>query len=144
MPAYSLAATAILAVVSLYQGLVAIPGLRHQLGEARALPSYQLLPASRGEAQRIEIASGTPSFVLAIDIPPDAHFPSYLCELSGPQGSAVFHVRAPAPALGQPITILVPAASLAASQYELSVYGEDSNGKQGNRISSFAFMLQYH
>ncbi len=142
-PAFSLAAAAVLAAVSLYQGMVAIPGLRQQLGEARALPSYQLLPASRGEAQRIDIASGTPSFALSVDVPPDAHFPQYLCELSGPQGASVFRISAPAPGLGQPITILVPAANLVASQYQLNVYGEDSNGKQDNRISSVAFMLQY-
>ena len=143
-PAFGLAATAILAAVSLYQGLVAIPALRHQLGEVRALPSFQLLPASRGEAQRVDIARGTTSFVLAADVPPDAHFPQYVCELSGSQGSAVSRINAHSPALGQPITILVPAANLAASQYELNVYGVDSNGKQGNRISSFGFVLQYH
>ena len=143
-PAFGLAAAAILAAISLYQAVVVIPGLHRQTSEPRALPSFQLLPASRGDAQQINIPSGAPSFAVAADVPPDAHFPAYSCELLGPQGATLFRVAVPAPAVGQPITILVPTGQLEAARYSLNVYGVDAGGQQHDKIASFGFVLQYH
>jgi len=136
-------AAVLLAAFSVYQGTVVIPGLRDQLGAPRVLPAFQLLGASRGAASEITIPSGTPSFAVAADIPPDAKFPRYLCELLV-SGRTVFRLTAVAPAEGQPITILIPAKDLKADQYELAIYGADSNGQQRDRVSTFAFALAYH
>jgi len=141
--AFPAAAAVLLAAFSVYQGAVVIPALRNQLGEARVLPAFQLIGASRGAASQIAIPSGTPSFAVAADIPPDARFPQYVCELSA-SGRPIFRLAAPAPAEGQPITILIPAKDLHAGGYELAIYGADSNGQQRDRVSTFAFALAYH
>ena len=140
---FAAAAAVLLVAVSVYQGAVVIPGLRHQLGEARVLPAFLLLGPSRGEAAHVVIPRGTPSFALSADIPPDARFPSYLCELSA-NGGSVFRVTSPPPAEGQPITILVPASGLRPGSYELTIYGADSGGQQRDRISTLGFVLEYH
>ena len=132
-----------LGALCLYQGAVVIPGLRQSLGEARVLPAFALIGASRGEVPQITLASGTPSFAVSVDIPPDVHFPRYLCYLSV-VGRTVFELNAEAPAGGQPITILVPAKDLQAGPYELGIYGADSSGHKRDRISTFAFALNFH
>jgi hypothetical protein len=141
--AFPVAAAVLLAAFSAYQGMVVIPGLRHQLGEARVLPAFLLIAASRGAASEISVPSGTPSLAVEADVPPDARFPEYICELSA-KGHRVFRVEAPAPAEGQPITILIPASELPAGQDELDIYGADSTGHQRNRVSTFTFALSYH
>ena len=137
------AAAVLLAAFSAYQGAFVIPQLQRQLGEPRALPAFQLIGASRGAGAQVAIPAGTPSFALAADIPPDAHFAGYVCELST-AGRVVFQLNAPPPAAGQPITILVPAKGLHAGQYELAIYGSDSTGAKRDRVSTFPFELAYH
>jgi hypothetical protein len=131
-----------LAALCLYQGASVIPGLRQSLGEARVLPAFTLIGASRGEASQITLTSGTPSFAVSVDIPPDVHFPRYLCYLSE-GGRTVFELNAEAPAGGQPITILVPAKDLQAGPYELGIYGADLRGHKSERVSIFAFALKF-
>jgi hypothetical protein len=137
------AAAVLLAAFSVYQGAIVIPQLQRQLGEARALPAFLLIGSSRGGGTQVAIPTGTPSFALAADIPPEAHFALYLCELSA-AGRVVFQLNAPPPAEGQPITILVPAKGLNAGQYELAIYGSDSSGAGRDRVSTFPFELAYH
>jgi hypothetical protein len=132
-------AALVLGALSLYQGVVIIPGLR----EARILPAFQLTGASRGEAARVAVASGTPFVFLAIDIPPDSHFPEYWCELSA-GGRAVFRLRSPAPVAGEAITLLAPTAKLRASQMEVRIYGANAAGEQLALVSTFAFEVQFH
>jgi len=133
----------LLGALALYQGAVIIPGLQRQSNEARVLPAFQLIAASRGETARITIPAGTPSFALAADVPPDVHFSSYACELSA-GGRSLFRLNASAPPVGQPITLLVPATALKTGEYELAIYGVDSAGQSSDRISTFAFTLEYH
>jgi len=137
------AAAVLLAAFSVYQGAIVIPQLQRQLGEARALPAFQLIGASRGAGAQVAIPTGTPSFALAGDIPPDAHFAGYVCELSI-AGRALFQVNAPPPEAGQPITVLIPAKGLQTGQYELAIYGADSSGAKRDRVSTFPFVLAYH
>jgi hypothetical protein len=132
-----------LGAIALYQGVVIIPGLRQNLGEARVLPAFQLIAESRGEESRIVVPFGTPSFAVSVDVPPDAHFPEYLCNFSV-AGHAVFSLKAPAPPVGQPITILVPTGDLRDGVYELAIYGAKAGGHQRDRISTFSFALKFH
>src|SRR5215471_14066630 len=68
--AFSLLSAVALGAVSLYQGLVQIPNLRHTLDEARVVPSFQLTPTSRGDASRVVVPRGISFFSIAGDIPP--------------------------------------------------------------------------
>jgi hypothetical protein len=131
-----------LGALCLYQGAVVIPGLRQSLGEARVLPAFTLVGASRGEVPQITLSSGTPSFAVSVDIPPGVDFSRYLCYLSV-GGRTVFELNAGPPAGGQPITILVPAKDLQAGPYELGIYGADSSGHKRDRVSTFAFALKF-
>ena len=130
MPATSLA----LAMVAVYQGAVVIP----KLNAPRVLPAFQLIGASRGEATMVEVPAGAAAFALAVDVPPDAHFARYNCELQN-GGGALFTLTAEAPAQGQPITILVPTKGLSAGNYRLALRGPEG----GNNISAFSFTLRF-
>jgi Putative zinc-finger len=131
-PAFAIPMAAALAVtiLAVYQNTVTIPQLR----EARALPAFTLIGASRGEGAQVKVPAGTVSFALSADVPPDARLPKYLCVLSE-AGHPVFQIEAPGPAEGQPITILVPVRSLQSGSHELSVYGVSQNDK----IASYTF-----
>jgi hypothetical protein len=144
-PAFALAAVAtlVLGALSLYQGAVQIPRLRHGLEEARVLPAFQLLATSRGEAPQVTVGPGIPSFSISADIPPDVHFSRYICDLSL-SGRTLFSLPVPAPAVGQPITILVPTKGLHPGTYELAIYGADADGGKRDRVSTFAFTLEFH
>lgn len=130
-------AALVLAVVTGYQGFVVIPGLE----SPRALPAFQLAGASRGTETQIRIPAGTAALSLAIDVPPDARFPQYLCVLSA-RGRTVFQVTAPSPSEGQPITILVPGRTLASGDYEFTVYGTGADGQPHDKVTTSSFHFQ--
>lgn len=111
----------------LYQDVIVIPGMRRSFDSPRALPVFQLSAASRGSETRVDVPNGTPSLALSADVPPDATFPEYRCELL--LGSrTVFRVAVPSPIAGQPLTILVPTRELQSSQYVLRIYGIGPHG----------------
>jgi hypothetical protein len=139
-PAFTLpaAASLVFGAISLYQGLVVIPGLQ----QVRILPAFQLAGVSRGEVSQITVPSGTSSVSLGMDIPPDAHFSGYVCELSV-GGRAVSRLNAPAPAQGDAITLGVPTGKLQSVQNELRLYGADAAGHQLTLVSTFAFNFKF-
>jgi hypothetical protein len=131
-------ASFLLGAVAVYQGTVTIPELR----QARVLPAFQLIGASRGAATEIAIQKKAPSFAISVDIPPDAQYPQYVCEL-GSAKAQIFTVTAPAPGAGQPITILVPAQGLDAGQFQLTVFGIGSDGQRREKVSTVSFDLHF-
>jgi hypothetical protein len=143
-PALVMTVTAALlfGTIALYQGVVLIPGMRRSLDSARALPAFQLIGASRGEGAQVTVPAGAVSFALSVDIPPGTQFPKYLGVLSA-GGRTVFKVVSPAPADGQPITILVPVKGLQPGNQELSVFGLGADGKQTAKISAWSFNFQF-
>lgn len=140
--ALAAAAAVILLGVALYQGAVVIPGLRRDLNRAAVLPAFQLAGASRGEAMRIQIPAGAPFLALAADVPPVPAFPQYECALrSGSE--TVFQVTAPAPAEGQPITILVPAKRLRSGEYDLVITGRGTAAGENDPTSHHTFHFEF-
>ncbi|MGH9665155.1 MAG: hypothetical protein ACRD9L_12085, partial [Bryobacteraceae bacterium] len=127
--------------VALYQDAVVIPGMRRTLDTPRALPVFQLSGASRGAETRIDLPAGTPSLALSADIPPDARFPKYRCELTA-GARTIFRVTVPPPGAGQPVTILVPTRELQSGQYALTIYGIGPHGAAANKISDCLFDFQ--
>lgn len=142
MPGWIPAAAALaLLVVAVYQGLVVIPGLRQGLDTARALPAFQLAGLSRGAGEVISVPAGTPWLALSLDVPPDVHFSRYLCVVTA--GSRpLFRVESVAPALGLPITILVPTRSLSPGMEEFTVYGLGPNGEPRDKVAASSFQFQ--
>jgi anti-sigma factor RsiW len=139
--AFPMAAACALALLVIYQNAVTIPGMRQAADTARALPAFQLIGASRGDGAQVKLPAGASSFALAADIPPDARFATYICTLAE-NGRTVFEVHAPAPAEGQPITILVPAKSLQPGPHELSIFGASQNGAPASKVSGYTFNLE--
>lgn len=137
------AAAAAFALIAVYQGAVQIPALHRAIDSPRALPAFQLLGASRGEGVPVRIPRGTPAFSMALDIPPDAQYSQYICELTM-GGRTLFRIPAAPPAAGMPITILAPAKDLLPGTYELAIYGADSGGQGRNRVSTSTFNLEYY
>jgi hypothetical protein len=128
-------ASLLLGAIALYQGTVMIPALR----QARVLPAFQLIGASRGEGKQIAIPKGALFFSLAADIPPDAQYPQYICELTpegATGGAAVFKLTAPAPEAGEPIKILVSASDVHPGQFQLTVFGAGSDGQQREKVAT--------
>jgi anti-sigma factor RsiW len=142
-PGFAIPVMAALAAIAIYQGALVIPELRHTLTEARPLPAFQLIGASRGEDPPVRVPAGTPFVALAADIPPEAHFRNYLCVVSR-SGKPVLSVVNPAPEAGHPITILVPASLLQAGKQELTLYGQASDGQHDEKISTYPFDFQNH
>ncbi len=140
-PAFAIPVTAALAALALYQGAVAIPSLRHTLNEARPLPAFQLIGASRGEDPQIRVPASTPFVSLAADIPPEARFRKYLCVVSS-GGQAVLRVVNPAPEEGHPVTILVPVNTLRPGKDELAIFGQGPDGRPSEKISAYPFDFQ--
>jgi anti-sigma factor RsiW len=140
-PAVAIPVTAAFAALALYQGAVAIPSLRRTLNEARPLPAFQLIGASRGEDPQVRVPAATPFVSLAADIPPEAHFRSYLCVVSS-GGQAVLRVVNPAPEEGHPVTILVPVSTLRSGKDELAIFGQGPDGQLSDRISAYPFEFQ--
>ena len=131
------AAAVALAAIVVYQGAVVIPGMR----QAQALPAFQLSGLSRGAAATVSVPAGTAWVALATDIPPDVHFPEYVCILTS-GGRTAARVSVAAPAAGQPATVLVPVRNLAEGEYEFTLYGMDANGQQRDKVSTSAFHFQ--
>lgn len=137
------AACLVLAALAFYQGAVVIPGLREIAGNARILPAFQLLGASRGEESQIVVPAGASSFAVSADIPPDVHFQTYVCEVSR-GGAVVFQLSTAAPAEGEPITILLPVKGLSAGEYALSIFGSATGGQPKEKVITFSFGLRFH
>ncbi|MEO8596724.1 MAG: zf-HC2 domain-containing protein [Candidatus Solibacter sp.] len=143
-PAYAFASVAALffGSLSLYQGAVQIPRLTRSVDDARVLPAFQLMAASRGDSVTVTVPAASVSFAVAADIPPSVTFAQYLCRVvTG--GRTLFNVAAPAPAAGQPITILIPARNLRPGAYELEIYGAGRADGEPARVSTFVFTLEF-
>jgi len=132
------AAALAFAVIAGYQTFVVIPGLE----SPRAIPAFLLAGVSRGAATQIRVPAANAAFSLAVDVPPDARAPQYLCVLSA--GSrTIFQVVAPPSGEGRPITILVPARTLAPGDYELTVYEADAERKPHAKVTTSSFHFQF-
>ncbi|HEY3822954.1 MAG TPA: hypothetical protein VGL82_00260 [Bryobacteraceae bacterium] len=137
------AAALVLAVLAIYQNAVVIPGLREAGDSARVIPAFQLIAASRGDAPSISVAPGASSFAVSMDVPPDAQYSRYICELTS-AGKIVFDLTSAAPAAGQPVTILVPARDLRPGVFELTISGVGADGQKREKVSVFPFNLQFN
>jgi hypothetical protein len=132
------AAAVVFAVVALYQGTIVIPGMR----QAQPLPAFLLSGLSRGASATVSVPAGTEWVAVSTDLPPDVHFPQYVCILTSGNGT-VARVTAGAPVAGQPVSVLVPTRGMAQGDYEFAVYGIDSNGQQRDKVSTSSFHFQF-
>lgn len=123
------AAAATLAVVAGYESLWVVPSLR-QSTSPLVLTPQPLRPQSRGAETVIPIdAQGGPT-TLAIEVnePPQAGEVTY--DLSSTDGRHIVSGRAPAPAPGSPLLLLMPSWTLVGPMhYILSVHDAAGTGR---------------
>ena len=141
-PAFLAPVAAALACVAIYQGAVVIPSLR-VYDRAQALPAFQLMGASRGEASVVTVPAKAAAVALSMDLPGDQPASLYRCALVDAAGRVLWSIQAPAPPSGSPLVLLLPAGKLAPASYRLEVSIPRSATAEGDRIASYPFRLQY-
>lgn len=141
-PVFGLAMTPLLAAVLIYQNTVVIPQMRAVLTTPpKHLAAVLLIGAFRGEDTPVPVAKGDPFVSLAVLPPSGANFKEYVSVLTRGGQEILRHVD-PAPADGDPITILIPASQLHAGSHVLALYGRAPDGGLSDKIQTYPFTVQ--
>jgi hypothetical protein len=144
-PAFVAPILAALLVVIGYQNLVTYPKLKGEVAivnQPQVLASASLINANTRGAERtpITVRPGE-SFLLFVDIPPDARASSYLAELHGPDGNSEWSLAIPAETAKNMVPIRVPAGHRGPGMYTLVLRGVDSSGGKGFEVGRYPFEL---
>lgn len=148
-PQGALAVAALLLVslgVTAYQNLAVLPRLRADLQRAEGLQSasWSFLSVSRSEPPVVTISSGQRMVGLTLSQSSDRAYPYYRCELREAQGQTVLAEVVSAPAQGDELQILVPAARLRPGAYVLAVTAlESASGPALSESARYPFALRY-
>jgi hypothetical protein len=135
-------ATLVLAAAAVYEGAFQLPELRRQVAQADTLqspPDITFTGATRGGTPSIAVPRDATHFDLHIDLPENS-FPGYRCEVFSGPGPARFSRDFKAPRASDPLTISVPARTLASGSYTLSVHGLRDSGS-GPELGPYTFLL---
>jgi hypothetical protein len=126
-PAWGVAAM-LLCVVS-WQQAIRIPRLERQAELAatpRALPSLVLRSQTRGDAASITLARQEPALLLIFDINASDAGGSYRAELRRENGESIHATSVIASATGDPLHLMIPAATLQPGVYILELRNPSS------------------
>ena len=126
--------------VALLVGSLFLSGTRST--DPYPLYAFQLAGDSRGDATPVAIPAGAAYFSLSADLPPDVHYARYRWQITS-GGTALPRVTSPAPAAGEPLTILAPAGKLKPGSCQLTVTGVRPDGQDGDKIQTYSFVLQF-
>jgi len=145
-PAVVVPAMALLLLIVGYQSAVVIPNLKKAPSaaiEPQALRSFSLITSnSRGSGpMKISIEPGQP-FGIFVDIPPQDHFDSYLCEFENESGATELSIAVSSEQAKETVQLLVPASRLGAGTHLLIVRGlKSSQGPGTNKVEVARFPL---
>lgn len=134
-----------LGVVCSYQIFVVTPQLKRQVQQAYVaapLPSFALTGRTRGDSPTLRVPGDARFFSVSFDVDPGLPYRQYRCDLKDAGGAIRFTLPVPLPALGQPITILLPARDLDAGSYELILSGLRAGGAGEVQVGTYRFNLQ--
>lgn len=142
-PQLAWAAAAVFALVAGYDRLVLVPRLQSHLAELntpQAVSRHVLLPLARaGDVPRL--AAGSKGFVtlaLPLDFLPDVQRLSV--EVRNSRDRIVGSLAVGVPERpGEPLELLVPAASLAPDSYTLALYGW--RGQERTELATYRFLV---
>ena len=143
IPSLGVALVALLTVVG-YQNIAVIPELRKELTSRdglRSVPTIALRSTARGSGPRLSVQATDAFVVLQADVLADGSVRRYTARLITADGHEQFRTTMPAAAPGTAVTLLVPAAELAAGDYTL-IFSDDAGG--GREVGRFAFTLERH
>jgi hypothetical protein len=118
------------AFLTVYQSARVTAPLAGDTASPIALVPVTLRPASRGAEATIPVGSGSGPVSLAVEINDPIQGGEVTFELNSSDGRRVVSGKAPAPAPGSPLLLLMPSWTLAAPMhYILSVHEAGSSGR---------------
>src|ERR1700733_4044808 len=138
-------AALVLAIVTVYQGSVVIPGLRTQLHDAllpQPVASYVLPPISRGDTRTLQVPASGRFYAIYMDPTWDGSFAAYQCSVQDESGSTRFSVSLPAPPPGKPIQILMARSLLPSGRYTVVIRNVAETGKPEAELARYALILK--
>ncbi|MFZ3214816.1 MAG: hypothetical protein WA192_02040 [Candidatus Acidiferrales bacterium] len=141
-PGIAVPVFAALLLLVAYQNIAVIPHLKGSAGRAvvpQALASFSLITADSrgGEPLTVRVAAGQP-FSLYFDIPPDAHYSSYACELENAAGAAEIGLNISAEQAKNAVQLLIPSSTLGPGKHVLVVRGMSTPPNAGGPATEVA------
>lgn len=136
--ASAVAVIALVGVVS-YQNLVQIPKLRMEMESAAApkvVPSYTLLPVTRGDEQVLKAPPGARSMMVTFDLT-TVSAEGYICAFIDEAGREWLKLEAPHPAGAEMLTLQLDPARIPPGRNLLTVRSRD-----GRELGRFRFTFQ--
>jgi hypothetical protein len=133
------------AAVSIYQGLVVIPGLRGELHDAvtpQAVASYALAPISHGDARVLEVPKGGRFYSIYMDPTWTGSFAAYVFSMQDKAGSIKVSVHVPAPPPGKPLQILMARPVLPSGRYTATISNAAEAGKPEAELARYTLVLK--
>lgn len=117
-----------LLLLTIYQNGYLLPGLRSQIAFLRSARSIPWVPLKIAREDRAYVLPKNVPFWLAyFRLANPDQFPSYVCEIAKAGGSTQQSVTVPAPAPGQPISILLNRSEFSDGSYLFKVRGQNSS-----------------
>jgi hypothetical protein len=132
------------AVVTLYQGLVVIPGLRGELHAAlspQTVASYALA-ISRSDTRTLEVPKGDRFYSIHMDPAWNGPFATYLCTVQDQSGSMKVSLRVPAPPAAKPLEILMARQTLPSGRYTVVIRNAAEAGKPEAELARYTLVLK--
>jgi hypothetical protein len=134
-----------LAVVTMYQGFVVIPGLRGQLHDVlspQVVASYGLAPISHGDARTLEVPKGGRFYSIYMDPAWKGSFAAYLCSVQDEAGSIRVSLRVPAPPPAKPLEILMARQILPSGRYTVVIRNAAAAGQSEPELARYTLVLK--
>ena len=126
-PAFLAPASALLLAVVVYQNALVFPHLTRSLTQLRQpalLSAVSLIDANSRAGGHLSVSgSSSQPVLLAVDIPAQERFASYVCELTNAAGAVMWRVPVSSHQARDTVSIDVPAGSLPSGDYTLVVKG---------------------
>jgi len=148
-PAFLAPIMALLLLCVGYQNVVVYPHLTRMLAQLRqpaVLSAVSLIAANSRAGGHLQV-NGTANqpVLLAVDIPAEARFGSYVCELVTPAGEVLWKVPVSSSQARDTVSIAVPAGTLHSGDYILVVRGVSPGGDSAGTtdLARYPFALQF-
>jgi hypothetical protein len=132
-----------LAVLTAWQGLLVIPGLR-SAAEPQLVASAALRATVRGSDQTVVVPKAARFFEVTLDVDSNARVAAWECDIVRGNGSPMFTVHAPAgPVQPASLSLLLPAARFEPGEYVVVLRGR-SEGAAASPVEfdRFKFLIE--